>query len=160
VFSVALIMALVLACATLDAWLRDPFKNPWKGTDAPLVVATVGSGLIAFALCAILSDVSGESWITNPSKLRTCIALPIIIQYMVLVGTVAFFRRVTDPHADHLTELAETLVHSFTTVVSVVVGSFFGASASVQIWGQERRRQGPRAAKRKTPDTNVGEPGP
>jgi protein-S-isoprenylcysteine O-methyltransferase Ste14 len=104
----------------------------------PLAVGVIGAGLLAFSLCIITSEESHDhdSWISNPSQVRAAIAISIVVEYLVLVGIVAFFAH----GAEQLPAITQTLVTNFTTVVGVVIAFFFGSSVYLQ--SQNRSRVG------------------
>jgi hypothetical protein len=105
-------------------------------TDLPYSVAVVGSGIMVFCLCIFLSEEQGIKWISDPACIRATIAITIVIQYLVLVGTVALFAPNTN-EPDRLPAVTQTLLTNFTTIVGVVIAFFFGSSAYLE--GQERR---------------------
>jgi hypothetical protein len=78
-----LIVLLVAACVALDNYVQN---------DAPMTVAVVGSALLVFSGSVIMCEYGGVSWISNTEGIRASIALSIVIEYIVLVGIVAFFK--------------------------------------------------------------------
>ncbi|WMW79315.1 hypothetical protein RF679_11715 [Undibacterium cyanobacteriorum] len=116
----ALIMLVIIVCLILVRYLGNP---------APLAFCTPAAGVITFF--ALLSDrgTSLEANGSNNERLRQTIAAAVIVQYLVLVGIVAHFIN----GADKLPPVTETMLTSFTTVTSVVIAFYFGASAFVDV---------------------------
>jgi hypothetical protein len=75
-----------------------------------------------------LSLPSEETAQDREASLRFAIAGSIVIEYLVLVGIVAFFKQ----GPDELPPITNTLITSFTTIVGVVIAFYFGSSAYVQ----------------------------
>ncbi|MEL4179286.1 hypothetical protein [Roseateles sp. PN1] len=100
----------------------------YLGNPAPLAFCTPAAGVITFF--ALLTDrrsgLAGAAGDYN-ERLRQAIAAAVIVQYLVLVGLVAFFIN----SVEKLPPITETMLSSFTTVTSVVVAFYFGASAFV-----------------------------
>ena len=65
---------------------------------------------------------------SSEGVLRGAIATAIVVQYLVLVGIVAFFGR----GPEQLPPITQTMISSFTTIVGVVVAFYFGSSAYVE----------------------------
>ena len=75
--------------------------------------------------------------------MRTAMAGAIVVEYLTLVGTLAFFVQ------GELPPIAQTMITNFTTVVGIVIAFYFGASAFVQL---QREKQENRKVK---PDENT-----
>ncbi|MBV8534873.1 MAG: hypothetical protein JO128_04730 [Alphaproteobacteria bacterium] len=127
----AAIIALIGVCLALDVY--------WDN-DAPICVAVIGSGAIVFAFCIVLSQRSGASWIAEPTHIQATIAASILVQYMALVGLAAFYHG-----SQQMPPITQALIANFTTVVGVVVASYFGSYAYLK--GQEQKAS--RSAKAK-----------
>jgi FlaA1/EpsC-like NDP-sugar epimerase len=95
---------------------------------APLSAALPAVAIVSFVGVLIMTQKDEQHWEINESSLRAAIASSVVITYLVLVGIVAFF--VAGPTA--LPQVVLTMLTNFTTVVGVVIASYFGASAYVQ----------------------------
>src|ERR1700730_1873663 len=78
------IISLVSLCVVVDFWIDSPF---------PLSIALVGSGILSFALCIILSEAHGTPWISDSGHIRATIAISIVVEYLVLVGLTGPFNQ-------------------------------------------------------------------
>jgi len=130
-----MIILLVAICLYADVY----FDNP-----APLCVAVIGSGVLVFALCIVVSQESGKIWIEESGHIQATIAVSIIVEYLVLVGLTAFYSS-----EGTLSPITQALVTNFTSIVGVVIAFYFGASAYTK--AQERR-----AAASTNPDPSRG----
>lgn len=89
-----------------------------------LALACTAIGMITFfGLLGIGQD-------TNASdhNMRTAATGAIIVVYLTLVSIYAFFR----PPGEEMPQITDMLMTSFTTVVGVVIASYFGASAYIE----------------------------
>jgi hypothetical protein len=115
----------------------------WRHNDMWLAVPVVAAGLIVFAVCILTTHESGVVWIASSEHIRATIAISIVVEYMALVGVVAFFHWNLPPgDTIYIPEVTQTLVTNFTTIVGVVIAFFFGASAYVQTRETSSRRAG------------------
>jgi hypothetical protein len=64
--------------------------------------------------------------------MRTAMAGAIVVEYLTLVGTLAFFVQ------GQMSPIAQTMLTSFTSVVGIVIAFYFGASAFVQVQREKR----------------------
>lgn len=64
----------------------------------------------------------------DEGALRRAIAGSIVVEYLVLVGVVAFW----EGGPETLPPITQALITSFTTVVGVVIAFYFGSSAYVE----------------------------
>ena len=135
VLSALVILVLLILGITLDRILDF---------DLALAPAVVGSGIIVFCSCIIISEERGINFLSDSAIIRSTISVSIVIEYLVLVGTVALFS--TNPNEpERLPAVTQTLLTNFTAIVGVVVAFFFGSSAYVE--GQERRGRRSQAEK-------------
>jgi len=121
----SIILLVIVACLCLVRYLGNP---------APLAFCTPAAGVITFF--AMLSE-RRDGTVTAGSgneRLRQAIAAAVVVQYLVLVGIVAYFIN----GVDKLPPITETMLSSFTTVASVVVAFYFGASAFVDSKGKSK----------------------
>lgn len=107
----------------------------WLNTDAPHSLTVIGAGLLSFILVYDRGQENTNSIFALESSIRTAIAVSIVVQYLVLIGIVAFFAPSTDN--DKLSAITQPLISSFTTIVSVVIAFYFGSSTITEI--QQRR---------------------
>lgn len=145
--TIALVILLIgiLTICLPAAWILD--------TDMTLSLATILCGLVSFFGLYQISlpeppkntDISSNSNNSNNSNnsknsnnysltsadkesaLRFAIAGAIVIEYLVLVGIVAFFKE----GAEKLPVITQTMLSNFTAVVGIVVASYFGSSAYI-----------------------------
>lgn len=121
---VAIVMALLVSVVSAVGVMLE-----WKwDNNAPLSAAIPAVASISFIGLLILTQTDEQHWQITESSLRSAIAASVVITYLVLVGIVAFF--VAGPN--QLPGIAQTMIANFTTIVGVVIASYFGASAYVQ----------------------------
>ena len=115
----------------------------WRKNDMWLAVPVVGAGLIVFAGCILATHELGVVWIASSEHIRATIAVSIVVEYMALVGVVAFFHW-SQQSGDNIfiPQVTQTLVTNFTSIVGIVIAFFFGASAYVQTRETSSRRGG------------------
>ena len=118
-YLIAIIILLVIIACLL---LVKRVENPW-----PLAICTPAAGVITFF--GLLPDQprGHPPKATPDERLRQVIAASVLVQYLVLVGISAYFLE----GAKELPKITETMLSSFTTVTSVVIAFYFGASAFV-----------------------------
>jgi hypothetical protein len=130
----SIILLMIVACLALVRYLGNP---------APLAFCTPAAGVITFfAMLTERRNTQPTSGGDN-ERLRQAIAAAVVVQYLVLVGIVAYFIN----GAEKLPPITETMLTSFTTVASVVVAFYFGASAFTDSKGKskpEEQKQQPR----------------
>ena len=118
----ALMTGLIILLAGFSAWLQFRVRNNW-----PFITMGVGTGAITFFGLLFLFQAGEERWKTAEDSIRTVIAGTIVMEYLALVGTVAFFVQGEMP------KITETLLANFTTIVGIVIAFYFGSSAFVQV---------------------------
>jgi hypothetical protein len=128
----ALMAALITLLAAVSAAMHYYLGNNW-----PLIALGVGAGAITFFGLLILCQ-TGEEWKLSEDSMRSVIAGTVLVEYLTLVGTVAFFVQGDMP------PITQTMVTSFTTVVGVLIASYFGASAVVQVQREREERRATR----------------
>ena len=100
-------------------------------TNACLSAGAIACGLITFFFFVAV----GPDKSTSPPSdhtLRMAIAAGVVVQYLVLVGFVAFFEVTAGSPAPKFPPIAESLISSFTAIVGVVVAFYFGSSAYIE----------------------------
>ena len=97
-------------------------------TDIPLGIASVATGLVTFFWLIGWAKLQSESK-DRDGTLRAAVAGAIVMQYLSMVGTATFF----DVGSGALSNITQTLVSSFTTIVGIVIAFFFGASAYIEV---------------------------
>jgi hypothetical protein len=119
----AIILSMIVVSLALVRYLGNPM---------PLAFCTPAAGIITFF--ALLGDPrqKGSKASGDNERLRQAIAAAVIVQYLVLVGIVAYFIN----GVEKLPPITETMLTSFTTVASVVVAFYFGATAFVDAKGK------------------------
>jgi len=123
----ALIATLITVLGAVSAGLQFYLQNNW-----PFVALGVGAGAITFFGLMVLCNTSDERWVITEDSMRIVIAGTMVVEYLVLVGTVAFFIQGQMP------PITQTMITSFTTIVGVVIAFYFGASAVVQLQREKR----------------------
>ncbi len=98
------------------------------GRDSPLSVALACVGISAFLFLLKIKSVDSRSNRLTEATMRFAIAGAIVIEYLVLVAVVAFFRETPED----LHPLTKTLIGNFTTIVGIVIAFYFGSSAYAQ----------------------------
>lgn len=97
-------------------------------SDMPFSIVVAGTGLIAFFGLYDISLPDNPTTQDKESSLRFSIAGSIVIEYLVLVGIVAFFNE----GPEEMPLITQTMLTNFTSVVGVVVAFYFGSSAYIQ----------------------------
>ena len=103
-------------------------------TDIPKSVAFLSISVAAIGLITFFGTLTFCFEVTadTAGKIRTAITITCMTIYFVIVGIVTFYP------FDHLvSEITKTMLTSFTAIVGVVVGFFFGASAYLRARGKE-----------------------
>jgi len=119
VFLVALMLLLSLA----TYWMAFAVTK----NDAPYAFLLISVALISFFGLIALSNTGDKPFKFTEASLRIAIAGSVVIEYLVLVAIVAFFRE-----GDDLPPITQMLLGNFTAVVGVVIAFYFGSSALVQ----------------------------
>lgn len=117
-----------LALATIN--FLGAYLSYKIGKDYPWGVGVLTSGALVFFMQ--LSSPSNES---KDSRLRSAIAAGIVIQYLALVATVAFFEQ----GPKELPPITQTLITNFTSIVGVVIAFYFGSSAYIEAHKKENK---------------------
>jgi hypothetical protein len=132
--TVLLALTIILLSA-LGESLSFYLDNNW-----PYIVTAVSSGAVSFFGLLVLTQNNEGNWELTEENMRTAIAGTIVLVYLVLVGTVAFF--VVGPKEPPA--ITQTMMTSFTTIVGIVIAFYFGASAYIQV---QREKSGNRKPK-------------
>jgi protein-S-isoprenylcysteine O-methyltransferase Ste14 len=102
----------------------------WSKNPAPLAFATVAAGILTFFHLLAQPPELHSASNNQDKRLRAAIASAIVVQYLVLVGLVAYF---TNSEAfGILLPITQTLLASFTATVGAVIAFYFGTSAYVE----------------------------
>lgn len=104
-------------------------------TDMPFSIVVAGTGIISFFGLYDISLPNNPTTQDKESSLRFSIAGSIVIEYIVLVGIVAFFKE----GPEEMPIITKTLLSNFTSVVGVVIAFYFGASAYLQSRKQKNK---------------------
>ena len=102
-----------------------------------LSLALIAAGLITFF--GVLGHVSvwkGGILEVDPGHIRTALTVTIVTVYFVMLSEYLFF------YHGNVPSVVQSLVTSFTALVTVVVPSYFGASAYTQVKEKEREQNG------------------
>lgn len=95
---------------------------------APLAFAIIAAAVITFFWFVAGASTSGGDPARDERVMRKAIAASIVMEYMVLVGTYAFWGEGSAP----LPPMTALLIPNFTNIVGVVIAFYFGASAFVE----------------------------
>jgi hypothetical protein len=109
--------------------------NKYWAHRAPLAFATAAVGIVTFFFFASRDAHTSSDAVGRESRLRNAIAAAVVIEYLVMVGLVAYF--VASEENQQLDPITNTLVASFTSIVGVVIAFYFGSSAYLEV--QERQ---------------------
>jgi hypothetical protein len=120
--SLAFALPLTMLIA-ISVWASVVFDS-----DTPLMVPVAAAGLFGFVFFLGLELNEKSQPKLQEGALRGAIATAIIIEYVVLVSIVAFFK--SGPET--LPPITQTLITNFTTIVGLVVAFYFGTSAYLQ----------------------------
>lgn len=126
----ALILSLILAIVAIGFYVHTRDTN----VRAPLAFCVIAAALITFFWVLSGSTGSGAGLPSEDGVLRKAIAASLVVEYLVLVGTFAFWGGATEA----LAPLTQQLVTSFTTIIGVVIAFYFGASAYVEAKGRPK----------------------
>ena len=125
-------MAILILAIVASGLLLNKYWVP----RAPLAFATIAAGVITFFYC-----VSARGFTSGgEGRMRGAIASAIIVQYIVMVGFVAYFTP-SYSKEQQLDAVAAMLIPSFTSIVGVVIAFYFGASVYVEA---QNKRSSPR----------------
>jgi hypothetical protein len=117
-------MLLVLGVVAICVVLASRLDN-----DAPLSFGTAAAGIITFFhFVAVGRRTRQGEPASGEGSFRRAIAGAIIVEYIVLVGIVAYFKRPQEA----LPAITQALVTNLTTVVGIVIAFYFGSSAYVE----------------------------
>jgi len=101
----------------------------------------VSAGIYAFAFFFSLSQAHSDENAVLRGSLRGAIAAGVVVEYLVLVGIVAFFNR----GPERLPPITESLISSFTTIVGIVIAFYFGrVRLCTSTHGHAKKSLGPR----------------
>jgi hypothetical protein len=129
-FAVAGLLAIVISTVNaVGIYLEVAFNN-----NAPLSAALIATALFTFVSLLGLMQPANGSWQISEPIMRTVIAGTVVIEYLVLIATVAFFQQ-----GDSLPEITKTMISSFTTIVGVVIAFYFGTSAITEALRRSRQ---------------------
>jgi hypothetical protein len=126
-------MAILILAIVASGLLLNKYWVP----RAPLAFATIAAGVITFFYCVS----AGGFTSVGEGRMRGAIASAIIIQYIVMVGFVAYFTPSYSKESQQLDAVAAMLIPSFTSIVGVVIAFYFGASVYVEA---QNKRSSPR----------------
>ncbi len=112
-------------------------------TPAPLGFSTVAAGVVTFFHFLAESPDGPQGQANKDARLRAAIASAIVVQYLVMVGLVAYFTN----GADKLPPITETMIGSFTAIVGIVVAFYFGSSAYIEGKKSDQGNDAPEVSK-------------
>ena len=91
----------------------------------PEAFSTIAASLITFFW--FIPGVRAGDTAVDEAQQRKAIASAIVVQYLILVGSFAFWTE-----KQPLPDVSKLLLNNFTTVVGIVIAFYFGASAYVE----------------------------
>jgi hypothetical protein len=99
-----------------------------------LVLSLIATALITYF--GSLGRAVGDNKVDH-AEMRTAITVAIVTVYLVLVSETAFFINVNTESSD----LAKTMIGSFTALASIVIPSYFAASAYAEKQAADRPKR-------------------
>ena len=129
----ALVLGTILAVLAVGQYIHTLDNN----LRAPLAFGVIAAALITFF--SGISDPTSRG-ATSDGIVRKAIALSLVVEYLVLVGTFAFWGGATE----QLAPMTQQLITSFTTIVGIVIAFYFGSSAYVEAKGKTLHGSGTR----------------
>ncbi len=106
-------------------WIKGLIKLPYPGIT--LCVSSMIIALVTFFGLLTVSESSGKGWGLNKGTMRGAIAATILVVYLFVLSMSAFV-----PYKEEMPPMMSTMMDSFTTIVSIMIPFYFGASAYVQ----------------------------
>lgn len=94
---------------------------------AYLSIALIATAVTTFASLIVLCQNDPLNWVLSEQIMRTAISGTIVLVYLVLISFATF-----NFLPDQQSSLTGTLITNFSSIVGVVIASYFGASAYVQ----------------------------
>ena len=104
--------------------------------DVSLAVSFVVTSVILFFGFLFLARRGKEGALISGTGMRTAIAGTVVMEYLLLVGDVAFFLPRAENQQAVLNPITQMMISSFTTIVGIVIAFYFGSSALLQMRGQ------------------------
>jgi len=97
-------------------------------------LCTTGGEFLALAVVAValITFFGFLQYGTYPEDMRRAITVALVTVYLVLVSLVAFFTNIKRGTVE-LDPLTQAMITSFTAIVAIVIPSYFGATAYVQV---------------------------
>lgn len=129
------IVTVILAIVAVGLYIHTQNTNV-RGT---LVFSVSAAALITFFSFASSSRGSSADTPTNEGAFRRAVAASIVVEYILLVGTFAFWKDDPNDPSSKLAETTKLLLTHFTTIVGVVIAFYFGASAYVEAKSRTQR---------------------
>jgi hypothetical protein len=110
------------------------------GTATIFRVSVAIIGIVTFFGFVWLGYITGGPLALHKEGMRLAIVAAVVVVDLVLVSSVIFF---TEGESDEaMSKLAESFMSQFHTIVGIVIASYFGASAYVQVKSKEMEGSG------------------
>jgi len=103
----------------------EAIELPYPGIT--LAMSSTIIALVTFFGLLAVSESSGRGWGLNKGSMRGAVAATILVVYLNVLSMNAFA-----PYQAAMSDMMKTMVDSFTTIVSIMIPFYFGASAYVQ----------------------------
>lgn len=113
---------LIVAVSSIGYWLMYRFQNT-----AIVALIVISVAAITFSSLLMLGHGEGPEAPISEASMRSALAGTIVIVYLVLLS-IATQALLPEAHS----AISDTLITSFTSIVGVVIASYFGASAYIQ----------------------------
>ena len=110
---------------SLIAIPKELYYLPYPGIT--LAMGSMIIALVTFFGLLTVGESSGKGWGLNKGTMRGAIAATILVVYLFVLSMSAFV-----PYKEEMPPMMSTMMDSFTTIVSIMIPFYFGASAYVQ----------------------------
>ena len=117
----ALLVCMIIGLGIWSSWR---FNH-----NSPISIAIVISAIVSFFGLLYLGSLDQEAWKFTDRSMRTAIAGAIVIEYLALVGIVAFFTK----GPEELPPISKKIITSFTAIVAVVIAFYFGSTTYIEV---------------------------
>jgi hypothetical protein len=101
-----------------------------------------GAVFLSLALIAVaLITFFGVLGSASPQETRGDITISVVTVFLILVSQVAFYSLVPKEENLEFQPISQAMITSFTTIVGIVIASYFGASAYIHVNEQRTQRE-------------------
>ena len=97
--------------------------------NSPISISVIISAIVTFFGLLYLTSPEQEVWLLTDKSMRTAIAGAIVIEYLTLIGIVAFITN----EPEKISPVSKKLLTSFTAIVAVVIAFYFSSTTYKEI---------------------------